>query len=139
MLKVKISGLKGIQDALKKAKASGPQALAGAIYVAANSVMTEAKQRAPVDLGPLRASGYVTLPAKGPNPKVELGFGGPSAPYALIQHERTEFKHEVGEAKYLENAINATDVAGIIVKESQRRFPKDEPPPTAGPHPKEPE
>lgn len=137
MVTVKITGLKGIQSALKKASEHGPKAVAGAIFVAANEVMTEAKQRAPVDLGPLRASGYVTLPAKGQNPKVELGFGGPSAPYAITQHERTEFKHEVGEAKYLENAINATDIAGIILKEAERRLPSGEGP-AGGIHPREP-
>lgn len=117
MLKFKIRGMKELKAALKKVRDDAKAAANRAVYVAGNEVMTEAKIRAPLDLGPLRASGYVTLPQDG---KVELGFGGAAAEYALVQHERIEFKHEVGEAKYLEKAINAVDVAGIVGEEMAR-------------------
>lgn len=53
----------------------------------------------PVDKGILRNSGRVT----GPDVEavVRLTFGGPAAPYAFIQHERLDFHHPVGEARYL--------------------------------------
>jgi hypothetical protein len=126
MLKVKLKGLKEALAAIKAAKEQAHVAVAGAVYVAANEVMTDAKQRAPVDTGVLRSSGYVTLPTVGSNPRVELGFGGAAEQYALVQHERTEFKHEVGEAKYLENAFNSVDVAGIIEEEVERRMESKE-------------
>lgn len=123
-MKVRVK-LKGLAEAKKQTREElqlAREAVAGALYVAGNVVMTEAKRRAPLDTGVLRASGYVTLPEAGEKPKVEVGFGGAAAAYALVQHERTELKHEVGEAKYLENAINATDVQGIIAAESRRRI-----------------
>lgn len=133
-----MSGMKELKAALKAAKDDAYQATAAAVYVAANEIMTEAKQRAPVDTGTLRSSGYVTLPEPGPNPKVELGFGGAAAQYALVQHERTEYRHEVGEAKYLENAINSTDVQSIVEEEFARQL--EEPTGiTQGPHNTEPE
>lgn len=117
MIKIKIKGMAALRAALKKVRADAHAAVNRAVYVAANEVMTEAKVRAPVDLGTLAASGYVTLPVDG---KVELGFGGAAADYALVQHERVEFKHEKGEAKYLENALNAVDVEGIVGEEMTR-------------------
>ena len=64
----------------------------------------EAKLEVPVDLGPLRDSGIVLPPnARG---EVECGFGGPSEPYALVQHENLSFSHTVGKAKYLEDPFN---------------------------------
>lgn len=135
---VKIEGLEKIRAAIEKAKKRGVEAVASALYVAAGVVMTEAKQRAPVDLGPLRNSGYVTLPEASSAPQVELGFGGAAKEYALIQHERLEFKHEVGEAKYLENAINATPIARIIAEVARNRLPKGGAP-TKGEHSTEPQ
>jgi hypothetical protein len=37
---------------------------------------------------------------------VVIGVGGAAAPYAEIQHERLDFHHTTGEAKWLENAFN---------------------------------
>lgn len=96
------------------------QAVGAGLYLAANNVMTDAKRRVPVDTGTLRGSGYVTLPELvDGHPVVEAGFGGPASDYAVVQHEATELHHDVGEAKFLENAVNeaasrfARDVATI--------------------------
>lgn len=53
----------------------------------------------PRDTGTLASTARVT----GPNSKGEviLSFGGQAAPYALEQHERTDFSHRLGEARYL--------------------------------------
>lgn len=104
-----------------------------AIYQGASIVMTEAKKRAPLDFGTLRNSGYVTLPKSDADGVfVEAGFGGAAKPYALAIHEGF-YKREdgkivtlkpidVGENKYLENAINATEaqVARRIKRVAQR-------------------
>jgi len=135
--RVRLKGAKQLRAALKEARATIGQATARALYAAGNAVMTDAKQRAPIDTGVLRASGYVTLPDP-QSPRVEVGFGGAAAQYALIQHERTEFRHEVGEAKFLENAINSVDVRGIVEEELASGF-EDPSEPQAGPHNQEPE
>ena len=38
---------------------------------------------------------------------MEVGFGGPAADYAIYVHEDLSAHHPVGEAKYLENAVEA--------------------------------
>ena len=81
-----------------------------ALYQGGSIVMTEAKKRAPVDFGTLKGSGYVTLPRRqGGETIVEVGFGGAAKAYAKRQHEELSYRHEVGEAKYLENAISHTE------------------------------
>jgi hypothetical protein len=36
---------------------------------------------------------------------IEFGAGGPSAPYAVYVHERTELWHKIGEAKFMERTL----------------------------------
>ena len=95
-----------------------------AIYQGASIVMTEAKKRAPLDLGTLQNSGYVTLPRRdGGGVFVEAGFGGAAKDYAVRQHEESSWQHDAGrESHYLLNAINATEaqVARRIKKVAQR-------------------
>jgi hypothetical protein len=84
------------------------QGVGPALYTAAQKVMTESKQSfVPVDTGALRSSGYVREPTyTGTATKVELGFGGPAAPYAVYVHENMHAHHNVGQAKYLEVPLN---------------------------------
>lgn len=82
-----------------------------ALYQGGSIIMTEAKKRAPLDLGTLKNSGYVTLPRRdGDEVFVEVGFGGAAKAYAIRQHEETTYNHEIGEAKYLQNAIDAKEM-----------------------------
>jgi len=127
-----VAKLKGTRDRIQQAVAAG-------VYQAANAVMTNAKQRAPLDTGVLRASGYVTLPQVGPRPRCEVGFGGAASAYALIQHERTEYHHEVGEAKYLEKAFNDVDCRTIIINVVRSAVDGASPAPGNGPHRETPE
>lgn len=138
-MRFSMKGADKVHRAMKRAQVDVEKATAAAVYVAANVVMTNAKQRAPIDTGVLRASGYVTLPVPSKNPKVEVGFGGAAAPYALAQHEHTEFKHEVGEAKYLEKAIAETDIRGIVGAELKRRMKDGDDSMDVGEHLEEPE
>src|SRR5690625_3352594 len=84
----------------------------------------KSSRRAPVDTGDLRGSGYLvtergTQVAKGGKegdvvpmarekrwgkpPMVEAGWG---VPYAVVQHERTDFQHpRGGEAKFAERTL----------------------------------
>lgn len=102
-------------------------------YVFAPAVLEEAIRRAPIDKGPLRESGFVTINGlqivgEGRRDGVDvrqgglgrsgaglarsvIGFGGQlgdQLTYAKLQHETTWFRHERGEAKFLENAVNVT-------------------------------
>ena len=86
-----------------------PATVLGTLYQQANQIMTASKRDyVPVDTGALRASGFVEEPV--PTPRggmVTLGFGGASAPYALLVHEDLTVRHTVGQAKYLEIPFRA--------------------------------
>lgn len=58
----------------------------------------------PIDVGNLRDSGYVRGPFQTSNGwAIEIGFG---EEYAWIQHERLDYYHPHGQAKYLEEPLN---------------------------------
>lgn len=93
-----------LQELRRAMMAKGAQGL----FEAGNMIVTEAKRRVPVDLGALKGSGYVTAPTATPGgTNVEVGFGGPAAGYAIYVHEDLSAHHPVGEAKYLERAVEA--------------------------------
>ena len=93
--------LKGRLEAVQKAAAA-------AVYMGGQVIITEAKKRAPKDVGDLRGSGYVSTPRwDSDGVMVECGFGGSASAYALEQHENLTYRHDVGQAKYLERAVTA--------------------------------
>lgn len=95
------------------------------LFEIGSTIEGDAKELVPVDTGNLRDSGFtITSSLENLGPTAEpsgearasvddgrtvnavVGFGGPSAEYALVQHERTDYHHRVGQAKYLETAVN---------------------------------
>lgn len=84
-----------VASAIEKAAMDGAEAWARV------DVETDAKEHCPVDRGTLR--GTHTTEREGN--EVIVGVGGPSAPYATIQHEDASFNHTVGEDHWLENAF----------------------------------
>lgn len=101
---------KQVEAELMRHLSAVQRAAEAALYQGGSIIMTEAKQRAPLDVGTLRNSGYVTLPrTDSEGTFVEVGFGGAAKAYAVKQHEELSYRHDVGEAKYLERAINATE------------------------------
>ena len=110
--------IKGLAEANLKVQeliASDIKAGVMALREFAETEMTEAKRRTPVDNGILRDSGHVkTLD----DFTLQLGFGGPAGSgnldrvtnkkdvgYALVVHEDLEALHTVGQAKYLESTL----------------------------------
>lgn len=106
-MRITIDGIDKLRARLDPAKA--PRQLAGALFVEANRIMTISKRdHVPVDQGTLRASGFVARPAVTKRKAaVTMGYGGAAAQYALVQHERTDFRHTVGGPKYLERPVRA--------------------------------
>lgn len=83
----------------------GPMAEGSSVDIA-KQVLELSQERVPVRTGVLKASGRV-LPARrrGNKTKVRVGYGGEASRYAWIQHERLDYHHTIGEAKYLESAV----------------------------------
>ena len=78
-----------------------PRATSAAVFNEALRIFAESQREVPVDTGNLRASGFIV-----PTSTRGLKFGvviGYNTHYALAVHERTEVRHTVGKAKYLED------------------------------------
>lgn len=83
--------------------------------VAETDVLTPSRELCPVDMGDLRGSAYMEgaggRDARGRSRSrtgdivVTVGYGGEAAPYARVQHERLDYNHTVGQAKYLEQPL----------------------------------
>jgi hypothetical protein len=120
--------MKGASEMIAKvrlvAKAQ-PNRVGAALYLEGQIEMTESKRRCPVSPtaaqfkamgrtmpkglvpGTLRASGQVAEPEyQGNNISVTLSYGGAAIDYAIVQHERLDYHHTTGQAKYLESVIN---------------------------------
>lgn len=98
---------------------------ARALLAEAEAIMTRSKEEyVPVDTGVLRASGHVNPPdIHGDDVSVSLGFGGAAKDYAVIQHERLDYKHTVGGPKYLERPLleatrGLAERIGKVIKEA---------------------
>jgi hypothetical protein len=97
----------GLGKLEKQLKVDALEQFRGPLNLEANRVMTAAKRDTPVDQGTLRASGHVQPPrVRGDTMSITLGFGGAASAYALVQHERTDFAHTSGMAKFLEKNVN---------------------------------
>lgn len=100
--------LKGVEKTLLKLKGAGKvagKAAAGALYIEGEKIMAESKDRyVPVKHGNLMASGHVALPKQTDKEvwRIDLGYGGPSVDYAIVQHENMKYRHKRGTSKYLE-------------------------------------
>ena len=74
------------------------------LVAGAEAIMASSKENyVPVDTSALKTSGHVKPPEETRGKvSVTMGYGGPSAPYALTVHEDLNSHHVVGQAKYLE-------------------------------------
>ena len=86
------------------------------VQTAAEHVLGEAQARAPREEGTLRRSGVASS-----DPETLRGAVSFDTPYAVRQHEELGYAHTEGEAKYLENALNAeADTVRTIIADSIR-------------------
>lgn len=113
------ASLKGVAEMIaniRKAKTSLRLAIGEAMWEDAKPDVAEAKRRSPVYSGPVTASSPIpgvlqdSIHAEGPTYEghtisVEIVAGGAAGAYAIPQHERLDYHHEVGQAKYIESVI----------------------------------
>ena len=101
--------LKGTKATAQRIAAIGTRVerrIQGVMKAVADAQLTEMKTRTPVDRGPLRSSLHVTGPRRtATGQEVGWAAGGPSAPYARVQHEDTSLTHTVGQAKFIESVV----------------------------------
>ena len=99
----------GAKATARHIAAIGPRVetrMRGVMRAVAESRLTEMKQRTPVKDGALRSSLHVTGPRRTfSGQEVGWAAGGPSAPYAAVQHEDTTLRHTTGQAKFIESVV----------------------------------
>ena len=86
---IAITGMEEVEKKLDTSSKNIIQEAAKELHLSGEKVMGDSKENyVPVATGSLRASGWVKLPEVKMNEVIiELGFGGPAAPYALVTHE----------------------------------------------------
>ncbi len=121
-IRVQITGLEDAQAKLQQLSQAAVEAMGKGLYRAGEQIMTASKEECPVDTGTLRSTGHVEQPkVEGKSVTVQLGYGGPAAPYAIWVHERLDLHHTVGKAKFLEDparaaAPQAGELLGQVIK-----------------------
>lgn len=107
-LKISFQGLPEFRERVLQICDATRQEAAAALYQEAEILMTEAKDRTPWETGVLRGTGHVQEPTYSAGEvRVELGFGGPAAPYAIFVHENLTARHpRGGRAKFLESVLD---------------------------------
>ena len=104
---IEVLGVGELSATLLRIAISTPQQVGRALYQEALLVQGDSMEHTPVDTGALRASHETERPVfSGADVSVTIKVGGPAAGYAVEVHEDLEAHHEVGEAKFLESALN---------------------------------
>ena len=115
-----VQNVRAVQQSVRGRVAEIRRRLPPALTAEHELIMTAAKRRTPVFTGALRASGHV-LPAywQGDDVISPGVFGGPSAPYAAIVHEREDLRHRVGQAHFYSSAV-AEAAPGLAARVGRR-------------------
>lgn len=133
----KVFGASEMRAKLKQFASKFPDRVGAALYQEGQVEMTEAKRRTPVSPvpapkgvvpGTLRASGTVHRPERdGRQISVTLSFGGAARDYAIVQHERLDYHHTTGQAKYLESVLqeSRTSMAARIAARINMNLSKE--------------
>ena len=102
-----LEGLDDLQKVLKNLKDQSGEVMGQALYEEANVIFANSQVLVPVDTGVLRGSGGVSAPQMGTRGYfVDIFYGGPAAPYALIVHEIIgNYHNPPTQAKYLERPL----------------------------------
>lgn len=81
----------------------------GSLLEVASTILQVAEPKVPFVTGDLFRSGYTAVTSDGKQHTAEVGFGFGGAPdYTIFVHEIIENNHPVGQAKFLQMAVEET-------------------------------
>jgi len=91
----KITGIKDIIAEMDRLAINADQSMSIALTTAIADIAGNADEMIPVDEGILKASQDIEYPGArgGKRIQASISYGGPSAPYAIIQHENKDLWH----------------------------------------------
>ena len=106
-MKITWVGMDDLEGLLAKGDAQIKTVTATALMQEAQLMFAASQRRVPVKDGHLRRSGTILPPITSGNLiTIEMGYGGAASAYALVQHERQDFRHKEGQTwKYLEGPV----------------------------------
>lgn len=106
-MKITWVGMDDLEGLLAKGDAQIKTVTATALMQEAQLMFAASQRRVPVKDGTLRRSGTILPPITSGNLiTIEMGYGGAASAYALVQHERQDFRHKEGQTwKYLEGPV----------------------------------
>lgn len=104
---VRLAGVPAFRDILRRAAVNSGALAAAGLWQEGLVIMNASQRQVPVRWGILRSTGTVHAPVKrGSGVEVLLTYGGPAAPYAWVQHEKLNLRHDAPtKAKYLEDPV----------------------------------
>jgi hypothetical protein len=113
---VTLTGVTEMIAKIRAVKKGLPLMIGEALWEDAKPDVLEAKNRSPVYSGPVTASSPIpgvlqdSIHAEGPTYEghlisVEIVAGGLAGAYAIPQHERLDYHHNIGQAKYIESVL----------------------------------
>ena len=106
MATFEIDGIPQLRAALERAKDRAAPAMAAALLIEAEGAMRESRELVPVDDAILKGSAVVLPPEFTlTGVSIDFGYGGTAADYAVIQHERTDLSHTVGQSHFLSQPV----------------------------------
>lgn len=89
-----------VKNDFAKVRKNVSEAVVAEVRAVTEDLFWESVAIAPQDKGDLRASAQTKYTKQGMRGWVQF-----TAPYAAVQHERTDFVHDDGQAKYLEQPL----------------------------------
>ncbi len=90
---IHFEGMKELEQRLAKADSRVMFEVKKQLFKDATEVLNQSRALAPFDTGALAGSGSLQMRGSLKNPEAEITYGGPAAPYALVQHENVDFYH----------------------------------------------
>lgn len=106
-MSLKLKGANTLTKNLRRlAMEKGPSKYGKIVLRALVEIENNSAKRTPIDTGNLKASGLGHAKLLASAPSGAIGYTTNTADYAIYVHERLDLKHPIGEAKFLENAVN---------------------------------
>lgn len=99
---INVEGLDELSSLLKSCPKSIQKEVAADLRECLTDLEAKAMDIAPKDKGDLKGSAVMEVSTTSDGVEGMVGF---DVPYATVQHERLDFHHEQGQAKYLERPM----------------------------------
>lgn len=112
MLSLTVTGIQDVQNRLARFGTMAERAMLDALQQEAERILEASQPLVPVDTGLLRSTGLVVREPDG----AAIRYGGFGlAPYAVPVHFRTDVRHPVGQAFYLQEPFFAA-TSGMLAR-----------------------